>query len=302
MEIRCPHCTATLDVEDFSAGRLTICPACSGTFRIEPTSAATTGPLADMPSPGGSPGAPEVAGTATPPWGSPRPAEPLLRRDPGDRLIRCPACERQLSVGRSMAGQTMICPTCRNRLQIPIHTPASDPALDPSGPQAVVLQPDPPRPYVSVSPIQQPTALAEPPSAAWQPEPWDGRLETNLPAIREQRANNPYRLPAIFLMIVSGFGLTTMLPMIGSQLLATLFGQTSGLFTLGAYLVAGIAHGLTFYGGLQMHSRTSLKMAKLGAWAGLYPISFCCFLPAPFAIWALIRLSDPKAESDFDEP
>lgn len=103
-------------------------------------------------------------------------------------------------------------------------------------------------------------------------------------------------------MIVSGFGLTMMLPMLGSAFLATLFGQTSSLFSLGVYLVAGIAHALTFYGGLQMHSRTSLKMAKLGAWAGLYPISFCCLFPAPFAIWALIRLSDPRAKSDFSEP
>lgn len=201
-----------------------------------------------------------------------------------------------------MAGQTMICPTCRNRLQIPIAAPAAGGTPDPSGREVVVLQPDSPRPFVSASPIQQRPPLAEPRSAAWQPEPWDGRLETNLPAIREQAANHPYRLPAVFLMIVSGFGLTMMLPMLGSAFLATLFGQTSSLFSLGVYLVAGIAHALTFYGGLQMHSRTSLKMAKLGAWAGLYPISFCCLFPAPFAIWALIRLSDPRAKSDFSEP
>lgn len=301
MEIRCPHCTAALDVEELSAGRLTICPACSGTFRIEqaaesPESAASAGEDLSARGPSG------LSGTAAGTWDSTEPAEAFLHRNPGDRLIRCPACERLLSVGRSMAGQTMICPTCRNRLQIPIHSTAGGADRDPAEPQAVVLQSDQPRPYVSPPPLKQPTDLAVPSSAAWEPEPWDGTLPTGLPTIREQPADNPYRMPAIFLMILSGFGLTVMLPMIGSQLLATLFGQASGLFSLGLYLLAGIAHGLSFYGGLEMYSRKSLRMAKLGAWAGLYPISFCCFLPAPFAIWALIRLSDPKAESDFSEP
>lgn len=295
MDIRCPLCTAALDVEDLSAGRLTICPACSGTFRIEPSaeSAASAGEGSS------SPGHPGLAGTAATNWGSAASAEALLRRDPGNRLIRCPACDRLLSIGRSMAGQTMICPTCRNRLQIPIHSPAAGAARDPAEPQAVVLKPDQPRPYVSPPPLKQPTGLAEPSSSTWGPEPWDG---TRLPTIREQPADNPYRMPAVFLMIVSGFGLTVMLPMIGAELLAALFGQASGLFSLGLSLVAGLAHGLSFYGGLEMHGRRSLRMAKFGAWAGLYPLSFCCFFPAPFAIWALIRLSDPKAESDFSEP
>lgn len=298
MEIRCPHCTAALDVEALSTGRLTICPACSGTFRIEQSaeSAAPSGEDASAPDHS------DLAGAAARTWGSAEPAEAFLRRDPGDRLIRCPACERVLSVGRSMAGQTMICPTCRNRLQIPIRAAAEGPDPDPAGPQAVVLKPYQPRPHVSPPSPRQPTALAESPPATWLPSTWDWTLESDLPAVRERPNRNPYRLPAIFLMIVSGFGLTVMLPMLGSQFLTTLFGQANSPMSLGLYLVAGTAHALTFYGGLQMHSRKSLKMAKLGAVAGLYPISFCCLFPAPFAIWALVVLSDPKAESDFDEP
>lgn len=302
MEIRCPHCTATLDVEDFSAGRLTICPACSGTFRIEPTVTSARSSPGETPPSGKSLADSGPVGTVTPPWGLSRAAETWLRREPGNRLIHCPACDRTLSVDRSMTGQTMICPTCGNRLQIPARSPAGDPALDPSGPQAVVLKPDPPRPRTPLPPLRERTFEREPPSPAWSQPPWDTPLETDLPAIRETPAPpNPYRLPALFLMILSGFGLTVMLPMVGAQFLSALFGQTSGL-PFGLSLVAATAHALTFYGGMQMHSRQSLKMAKLGAWAGLYPLSFCCLFPAPFAIWALIRLSDPQAESEFDEP
>lgn len=268
-----------LALADSAAGKRALCPNCSSEFRV---------PLVDDPPMGG---------------GSQSPAVSPLRTgsmQSGGTLIRCPACDRTLAADPSMAGQAIICPTCKRRMRVPtaeeqatggrvtstekqVDTWVPGPGV--THPNAAAENPYSENPYFPSAPLPPPAGMSQ---FGWQPT-------TN------------YTLPAVLLLIFS----TVSLLFFGLALfgLAIDGGAAAGgqpqADAIGASLMAMLftvalfSSATTFYGGIQMLRRRNLGWAKLGAIAALYPCGLCTVLQLPIAIWAIVILFRETAKLDF---
>ncbi len=110
-----------------------------------------------------------------------------------------------------------------------------------------------------------------------------------------------YAIPGVFLLLFSGAGLAfgglyLFLLVVGGVGMA---GPAELLMLLLIMVTAGLSHGLTLAGSLQMIQRRNLLLARIGAWAALYPCGMCSILQVPFAIWALVLLYRANAPADF---
>ncbi len=208
--------------------------------------------------------------------------------------IRCPACERPLAFDASLAGQTIICPTCQRRLRMPaagerVADLGPVPAMEPAG---------------TWRPAHERTSTANPPSYEENPySPLATPSET--PASPDFQAN--YALPGFFLVALSGPALL----FVGLYLITIILGVAAGGAVPGPaemviifmfFFLAALSHGATLIGGIQMITRRRLDLARLGAWAALYPCGFCTVIQIPFAIWALVVLHRASAPADFASP
>lgn len=290
MEVQCPRCGVELEVDDDSVGRLTICPRCSGDFRVEAEVAGgvdgSFGASADRFTAAG-----RGRSQATPPrgWG-------IGQVNAGLGLIRCPACARTLSIDRSMIGHSMICPTCRHRLKVPLPVEGSDPSVVQEAileeEQRVTPASDPPA--VSMPRFPDDDLGSAPLPTTFPSGSWPGTGDVLVAPVTE--APRGYRAPAIAQMVLAGLGISVNLPSLGVSLMQG--GGTQSIM----FAVALAANWLALYGALHMYNQQSYFRAKLGAWAAFYPLGGCCFLPTPFAVWSLIRLHEPGASSDFRNP
>lgn len=210
------------------------------------------------------------------------PSPSWSEQPPLDPLVRCPACERTLAYEPALAGQAIICPTCGRRLRMPAP-----------GESVVDLGTASTRPAFG-----RPTSTAVPTSFPEQSEnPYaSGPILGPLPP----QATAPYAAAGVMLMILSASGL-----IFGSVLFCLAFigaivlGAGEALLMLLVLSLAVVSHGLTIAGGLQMVRRRNLLLARVGAWAALYPCGMFSIFQVPFAIWALVLLYRANAPADF---
>lgn len=110
-----------------------------------------------------------------------------------------------------------------------------------------------------------------------------------------------YVVPGVLLVAFSAIGLFTYgLYLIGLLIGGLLAGPPLEVIIMMAFFtLAALSHGASFVGGMQMIRRGRLDLARLGAWAALYPCGFCAGLQIPLAIWALVILHSDSAPADF---
>lgn len=158
------------------------------------------------------------------------------------------------------------------------------------GPAAT--QPLPQRPVSTAPASRFPGLGGQPDISSPLPVPLPPRASAMAP---------PYTAAGVMLMIFSGLGLFV----IGVYLLLLMLG---GAIVLGSlqllltFLLVGLgslSQMLAIAGGLQMIQRRNLLLARIGAWAALYPCGPCSVLQIPFAIWALVLLYREHAPADF---
>lgn len=201
---------------------------------------------------------------------------------PPDPLVRCPACERTLAYDPALAGQAIICPTCGRRLRMP-------------GPGERVVD-------LGAAPGQRATRTATAaPFPNYGDNPYASGPISVPPPPRPVEGGAAYAIPGAFLLVFSGAallfgGLYLFLFVMGGLFRAD---PAELLMILLMMVAAGLSHGLAFAGGLQMIQRRNLLLARIGAWAALYPCGMCGFLQVPFAIWALVLLYRDQAPNDF---
>ncbi len=196
---------------------------------------------------------------------------------PPDPLVRCPACERTLAYDPVLAGQAIICPTCGRRLRMP------GPGEQVVDLGAAAGQPPGRRPATTATASPFPNFGENPYASRPTPVPLQPRPSERMPL---------YSAAGAILMIFSSAGLFfgglyLLLLMFGGAFMAS---PIEFLIALLVMMLAGLSHALTIAGGLQMILRRNLLLARIGAWAALYPCGMCSILQVPFAIWALVLL------------
>ena len=97
MDLLCGQCGHTLRVEDDSPRSEHTCPACGHVIRV-PADDAPAGAEADL--------ADEYLTKA----------RLSLRKK---LLVRCPSCGERLTVEQGLAGRTILCPECREQIDVP---------------------------------------------------------------------------------------------------------------------------------------------------------------------------------------
>jgi hypothetical protein len=200
-----------------------------------------------------------------------------------DDLIYCPACNSKLQLPAELYGQTVECPQCRNRFVTPVPRAPAPPVL-----RSVPLDPQ---------------ALAYGPEATYAALDW--------PLVVE-RARSALRAPAGVLILLSGIAILfaaygalstdqtvramremardpKLSPEMRDFLNKTVAAdpvvlRTTNLVFLGLNLV-------TLIGAVQMLRLQLYWLAVTGSILALNPLNCpCCFLMAPFGLWALIVL------------
>ena len=200
--------------------------------------------------------------------------------------VRCPVCERTLAHDASLVGQAIICPTCGHRLRMP----GPDEQVVDLGPAAT--QPLPQRPLSTAPASRFPGFGGQPDASSPLSVPRRPRSAAMVPS---------YTAAGVMLMIFSGLGLFT----IGTYLLlliiggAIVLGWLPLLLTFLLVSLGSLSQILAIAGGLQMVQRRNLVLARIGAWAALYPCGPCSVLQIPVAIWALVLLYREQAPDDF---
>lgn len=249
-----------LALGDSASGKRALCPNCSIEFRVP-----------DLPR---SPSDPAQSSA------DPELLSPADTSAAGGSLIRCPACDRMLAIDPSMAGQPIICPTCKRRMRVPVANEFPGSAADDLG------------------------CSQEDYSAGFNPYATAPTLPGSIPGM--QTGTN-YALPGAILAILGALGLLVFgLSLVG--ILIGVFGQKAPL-VLGDFVVTIVwsvtsiaTQLLSLIGGVQMMRRRQLGWAKLGAFAALYPCGICVLVQLPVAIWAIVILSREIAVYDFASP
>lgn len=215
-------------------------------------------------------------------------ASPWPEQTLPDPLVRCPACERTLAYDPALSGQAIICPTCGRRLRMP-------------GPGEQVI--DLGVATASRPQERRPTATAQAPFPNFGENPYAGPLAGGPLRPRPVDVAPSYAAPGAILLILSAIDL-----FFGSILFCMAFlgaivaGQFESLFVLLMLSLALLTRGLGIAGGLQMIQRRNLWLAKIGAWAALFPCGMFSVFQVPIAIWALVLLHRDRAAADFDLP
>jgi len=266
-----------LSLDDSAGGKRALCPNCSTEFRV-PSASLSEG------------------GTAQP-LATAEPALPAGANVISGSLIRCPACDRTLAIDPSMAGQPIICPTCKRRMRVPAANEPVPPAANDLGYS--------PGTNPNQWPIH-PTGFEPSLSPSFESNPYVAT--PSLPgSVPGMQTGTNYALPGAFLAILGAIGvivfaaplLGAFIGILGQQrpmvlddfIFMVLWSATSIAFQL-----------LTFIGGVQMIRRRQLGWAKLGAFAALYPCGSCVLVQLPVAIWALVILNREIAVYDFASP
>jgi len=267
-----------LALADSAGGKRALCPNCSIEFRV---------PSAPLPEDG------SVESS-----GRDQTALPAGTSVISGSLIRCPACDRTLAIDPSMAGQPIICPTCKRRMRVPA-------ANEPSASTANDLGYSPGTSLGS-QPAASPSGFDPYSSPAFDGSPFTGT--PSLPgSVPGTQTGTNYALPGAFLAILGALGVGLFaLPLLGAFI--DIRGQQPQMdlgdfiFTV-VWSVTSIAFQLlTFIGGVQMIRRRQLGWAKLGAFAALYPCVPCVLVQLPIAIWAIVILTREIAVYDFASP
>jgi hypothetical protein len=208
-----------------------------------------------------------------------------------------------------MAGQTIICPTCKRRMQVPLAN-----QVDPSAVNDLGHAPGPSslgwggQGHTGTSTTSSNPAVGSDPYApspvivdVFGPIP---SLPGSVPGV--QTGTN-YALPGAFLAVMGGLGLLVL----GPALLGILVGVIGNkapmdlvdfVLTVGWMVLSILAQMLMLAGGVQMIRRRQLRWAKLGAFAALYPCVPCIVVQLPIAIWSLVILHREIAAFDFASP
>lgn len=260
-----------LALADSAGGRRALCPNCSTEFRVPDTPLSTAG----------------IGAEATADVQSVLPAGTNVV---SGSLIRCPACDRTLAIDPSLAGQPIICPTCKRRMRVPSANETSIPTANDLG-----YSPGPnPGPW---SPQEVPAFDANP----------YGALPSLPGSVPGMQTGTNYALPGAFLAILGALGVIVFaFPLLGAFI--GLLGQQPPMeieefvFTVVWSLVSISCQLLTFIGGVQMIRRRQLGWAKIGAFAALYPCGSCVLIQLPIAIWAIVILTREIAVYDFASP
>lgn len=263
-----------LALADSASGKRALCPNCSTEFRVPDLPLSDNGPVPSSP-----------AQDANLPSGT---------SVVSGSLIRCPACDRTLAIDPSMAGQPIICPTCKRRMRVPVANESSAPTADDLGYSPGTS----PSQYSDhFDPLVAPPLGSDPYAAI-------PSLSGSIPGM--QTGTN-YALPGAILAIFGALGtLVFGLALVG--VLIGVFGQKAPMelddfvLTLLFSVTSITAQLLTFVGGVQMMRRRQLGWAKLGAYAAIYPCVICVLVQLPIAIWAIVILNREIAVYDFASP
>ncbi|HEY2837979.1 MAG TPA: hypothetical protein VGJ26_02440, partial [Pirellulales bacterium] len=125
IEFQCPHCQGTLRLKDKFAGQRGSCRHCGGEI-VTPSPAAADELemtlLEDVPAPAPQPQAAKPVASVRPKPVPPRPASTASNgaSGVGDLVrFRCDQCGASMKAPTSLAGRSVTCPSCRQRLRVP---------------------------------------------------------------------------------------------------------------------------------------------------------------------------------------
>lgn len=223
--------------------------------------------------------------------------------------VHCPSCQTKLALPDSAAGKRALCPSCQSEFRVPVAEASEN-----------LYGREASSPPNESEPAGGPLtgAAVEPPVPPWQPRPEpvsDAPLNPYAPSAgtpdqaRPIPQRSPYELPGTLLAVFSGIGLA--ITGLYTVFLVFVMGVMGGIAGVApadiAVNVIGTAlstasHLAALVGGIEMVRRRRLGLARLGAWAGLYPCGSCLILPLPIAVWALVVLYSGTAQYDFSEP
>jgi hypothetical protein len=198
-----------------------------------------------------------------------------------DELIRCPSCNHELRLPRELFGQPVECPQCGNRFSAPAATGApvvrvAEPnysGFDGSGPMIRPAGPSVRAPAIALIIVAGLAALLQIYSIA--------KADENV-AEMKRLAQDP-DIPQQWRDVIRKFA--------DSADAASV--RRNGGIMLGLNI-------LTVIGAATMLQKRLYAVAVIGAIVALNPLNCpCCFLQAPFGVWALIVLLNSNVRRGF---